>query len=298
MRDLVPDHARHGHPGAALQQQVDQPVHLRARLVREDLAPQLAAAPALRVERLRAAGAVLDLVEAGFDRGARIDIVHHVRDGELVVLLRLLKDRLERRPLHPGVQLDLVHARLDEHVDHVAPFGRRLHDDHRLRVRGPAAVDQRAAADHARRGGIGTVPALAPVQDGVELAAHVAHRSDAVRQEERRVPLLAVHMHVDQPRHDRAARHVDLRHVRRQFRRGAHGRDPFAADVQRQPVVQLAVQEDSPAGQREFGRHVSPSSRWSPVSTTLADASGANGIVNVHLCAMASGVTARSPARG
>ena len=181
-------------------------------------------------------------------------------DGEPAVALRALQHGQRTRPVESGVDLDLIDAGVHQAI-HLGTGLMRRADD--LGHAGPApagvAVEQRAGADQARRARVRPVPVLAPRDRLLERATHVAHRGHAVGQVEGRVPVLRVHVHVDEPRQDEAASHVHALDGRfgRQLRRRQHGGDARALHVDcpvGQPSGRAGV-EHLPADQRELTSH-------------------------------------------
>ena len=175
----------------------------------------LAGRVALRPQRLGEPGQVLDLVEPRGDRLGGVHVVLQVGDREPAVALCAFQDGQRAGPVESRVDLDLVDAGVHQAV-HLRPGLPRRTDD--LGRAGPAlarvAVEQRAGADEARRAGVRAVPGFAPCDRLIERAADVAHRRDAVGQVEGSLPVLGVHVDVDQPRQYGGAGHVHALDVR------------------------------------------------------------------------------------
>ena len=134
---------------------------------------------------------------------------HRVHQAEVagdpqVEGVRLVEHRLEQGRVDPGVDLDQVHAGVDQAVHRLAGVARAVGAEG-VGIGRRQAVDHRARAVDPRPADGAGVDLLAQVQDGVELAVEVAHRGDAPGEISGKRPALDVGVRVDQSRDDPAA---------------------------------------------------------------------------------------------
>ena len=188
-----------------------------------------------------------------------------------------VEDRPEQCRVHPGVDLDQVHAGVDQAVHRLARVARAVGADGVGIGRGKA-VDHRPGAVDPRPGHGAEVDLVAEAEHRVERAVHVAHGGDAPGEIPRQRPRLDVRVGVDQARNDPAPGDVHLdRVLAGSCEPGARAHRLDAAPAHHDDRVgqgrSAAPVDQGGADQRHAVRRRAPAGREGPsasISATLA----------------------------